>query len=145
MFKKIFIIVLALVLCMFVGSCGESDLKEETESNGQNDIYSTESDSLESNSNSNQDTSDVYIENEAPQIDFNKPEEKVITHIAIQGAIITKQDGSSMYKYKKKCEVCGHVDSGTTSQSNSMGTTKTSFTCFNCKNKQQVEIMHSSN
>lgn len=145
MFRKLFSIVLALVLCISIASCGESDLKDEPESNLQNNSSSTESESFESNLKNNQDMPEQYTEKETPQINFNKPEEKVITHIAIQGAIITKQDGSSLYTYKKKCEACGHVASGTTSQSNSMGTTKTSFTCFKCNNKQQVEIMHSSN
>ena len=61
---------------------------------------------------------------------------------AIQGAVVTKSDGSSM-AYYKKCEACGYVD--TTSHVQTSAPRKgevfdTYFLCSKCQNNQRLKI-----
>jgi hypothetical protein len=61
---------------------------------------------------------------------------------AMQGAVVTKSDGSSM-AYYKKCETCGHVD--TTSHHQTSAPLKgqrfeTSFRCQKCGKDQKLQI-----
>lgn len=62
--------------------------------------------------------------------------------VALSGAIIIKQEGTRII-YKKKCEKCGTVQSGsnTTSVSKSSSSTLTSsFRCIKCGNNQRIAI-----
>ena len=64
------------------------------------------------------------------------------TAYAMQGAVVTKSEGSSM-AYYRKCEACGHVDSTSHIQTNSPRKGErfeTSFTCQKCGNNQKLQI-----
>lgn len=66
-----------------------------------------------------------------------------IVHVALQGAVITYQDGSGMYKYVHKCDSCGDVeDNLTITSSGSSGTSNSSFACKECGQRQKVVIKH---
>ncbi len=62
------------------------------------------------------------------------------THAALCGSIIVKQDGSTRYSYKKKCDTCGYVFPGTTSTSNSSGTMSSGYRCPKCNTNGKIEI-----
>ncbi len=62
--------------------------------------------------------------------------------VALQGAVIVKQNGLQI-SYKKKCEKCGNLDNSTTSTSapsTKSSKLTTSFRCSKCGNQQKVEI-----
>ena len=61
--------------------------------------------------------------------------------VAVQGAVVTSQDGSVM-SYIKKCEACGEGPNGSTQTSapRKGETFQTTFTCFKCGNNQKLEI-----
>jgi len=64
--------------------------------------------------------------------------------VALSGAVIIQQQGSSL-KYKKKCEKCGWVDNSTvsTSSPSKNSTSTTYFTCPKCRNNQKIMIQGS--
>ena len=58
--------------------------------------------------------------------------------VALQGAVIVKQDGSRI-SYKQKCDKCGNVSSTTTTTT--IGSNLTSnFRCSKCGNNQKIII-----
>ena len=69
--------------------------------------------------------------------------------VALKGCVILSQEnngGSSMVKYKRKCESCSWLDTTTTNQSvsNSRGTIfKSIYNCPKCKSKNEVQIQSS--
>ena len=72
------------------------------------------------------------------------PEEVTYTYsvCAESGAVITSQDSATgKFVYKKKCEVCGHVENGDSLIFVSGGSGMTSsFTCSKCGNHQKIVI-----
>ena len=70
-----------------------------------------------------------------------------ITHVAVQGAVIVRQDGTASFTYCKKCEACGYIESNTRINSGGTGPSKltSSFYCPKCHNRQDIVIEHYSN
>ena len=60
--------------------------------------------------------------------------------VAVSGAVIVEQ--ARALKYRKKCEFCGHVESGCTIRAlPRKGTViKEQFTCVKCKKKVPIVI-----
>jgi hypothetical protein len=57
-----------------------------------------------------------------------------------KGAVIVGQDGSNV-KVRKKCTVCGHLDSSWVTMPIRAGTTKLIFYCIKCRKTRDVEVM----
>lgn len=142
MFKKLISLILVLLLCVTISGCGESNHQEEkSESNEQSDVSSVENDSLESDSNDSTASSGSDVVTSETS---NESEEMIITHVAIQGAVITKQDGTKEFEYKRKCEACGYV-SGPVPGDSWVYKSTSYFDCPECDNHQKVEIEHNWN
>ena len=78
------------------------------------------------------------------QANYSAPTKAYINHVALQGAVIVKQDGTSRFTYCRKCEACGYVESNMKINTNGSGGKLTSgFYCPKCKNNQTIEIEHS--
>jgi len=143
MYKKSVAFILALLLCLSFTGCTTSN--DQDEKNEISNISSIESDFSQSKISDNTFSSDSYIENKPSQSPSIESEEETVIHTAIQGAIITSQDGSEVYSYKKKCEACGNIDSSSVRTGSTAGsTTRTTFFCKECGNTQDVEIKHTS-
>ena len=113
---KLVVLALALGLC-FVGLCCTS-----------NDSGSGSETSSGTSSYSSSQTTDS-------ESTFDKT--KKPPRVAIQGCVITKDDGHTI-TIRRKCEKCGNVEnSSETRASISMNTT---FTCRKCGNRQKLEI-----
>ncbi|MBQ7256594.1 MAG: hypothetical protein IJS60_02755 [Abditibacteriota bacterium] len=105
---KIVVLVLALGLC-FVGLCCTTN---DNETSSYSSSQTTDSESI-----------------------FERT--KKPPRVAIQGCVITKDDGH-LITIRRKCEKCGNVEnSSETRASISMNTT---FTCRKCGNRQKLEI-----
>ena len=61
-------------------------------------------------------------------------------HSAIEGAVITRQDGSELLNFSEKYENCGYVSSSTHTMHHSLGGYTSNFHCPDCGNNQHVEI-----
>ena len=131
MCKRLLALMLTILLCFLVVGCDESE-----ENNTQKDdvISSTDSSSEEESNIGSDNSETVSSQNINNQNIYVEPEieETVITHVAIQGAVISRQDGSPVYSYKKKCESCGKVMPGSTTTSGTSGTSHSSFRCTDC-------------
>ncbi len=61
--------------------------------------------------------------------------------IAIQGAVIISQENDGRFKYNKKCEKCGDIQTSTSSATGGHhGSWSTSFKCHKCGNMQKVVV-----
>lgn len=79
----------------------------------------------------------------ASQTVYAQPEthkETVYNHVALQGAVIVEQNGKMNFKYKKKCEICGYVSSGTSGLTTAGGRYNSNFQCPDCGNNQKIQI-----
>lgn len=69
-----------------------------------------------------------------------------INHVALQGAVIVKQDGTGNYTYYRKCEVCGYIESNVQRSGYAIsGKSSSSFYCQKCRSTQKIEFEHYSN
>lgn len=61
--------------------------------------------------------------------------------VALSGAVIVHDDGR-MLSYRKKCESCGNVDSGTvrTTPPSNGNISSSSYFCSKCRQQNQVRI-----
>jgi hypothetical protein len=59
--------------------------------------------------------------------------------VALVGAVVIEDDGG-LFVFKKKCERCGHLDSGSTRTQKLGGVVSGSFTCVHCRNLQEYRI-----
>ncbi len=59
--------------------------------------------------------------------------------LAVRGAIIVNQDGSTV-QFKKKCTQCGHEESSRSTMPIRHGMIRVSFFCPKCRKARQVEI-----
>ena len=162
------IIALMLAVLVFIGSCAFISLRtansnsESYDDYGDNDeeaakYYAT----YEYKDNYETETQTKYYSTTAYQSQSSQtsyysttsyqPQTKAyITHVALQGAVIVKQDGTENYEYLEKCEACGYVENFTLHRKLYQSgptylNTRSMFYCPKCKNHQEVEIAHYSN
>lgn len=157
--KKIIALLLAVVL--LVGTCAFIDLRtvksdgyydygDDDEAAAEyyatynfEDDYTTEAQTKYYSSSTNQ--TQTRQANYSATTAYQAPTKPYINHVALQGAVIVKQDGTSRFTYCRKCEACGYVESNMTRNTNgSGGKLKSSFYCPKCKNNQSIEIEHFS-
>jgi hypothetical protein len=60
--------------------------------------------------------------------------------VSIKGAVLVSQDGKEV-KFRKKCGVCGHEDSGRSTAKIPNGPTRSTFFCPSCRKAREVEIV----
>ncbi len=82
------------------------------------------------------------LENNMQQVEKSqKTSITTYTHAALEGAVITSSDSSTgKVVYRKKCEKCGNVQSGSTITYLKASTLNSSFYCSKCKQQQQIRI-----
>ncbi len=157
--KKIIALSLAVVLlvgtCAFIGLCtvksdGYYDYGDDDEAAAEyyatynfEDDYTTEAQTkyYPSSANQTQTRQASYSATTA----YQAPTKTYINHVALQGAVIVEQDGTSRFTYCRKCEACGYVESNMKRYTGgSFGKSTSSFYCPKCKNNQSIEIQHFS-
>ena len=130
--KVLKILCVVMVICVGVSftACGKTTDKPQTTENVTSSLtQTTESESLVETTKA---TEDYYEQEEMTEAHYY--------HSAIEGAVITQQDGSELLSFSEKCENCGWVQSGSHMISHSFGTYTSSFHCPDCGNNQHVEI-----
>lgn len=135
MFKKAIVLLLTLMMCVAFSGCeagNEKDFQDQ----------STTSSDISSTTTTTEDDFDNVMTTQNSQMVTTTQVQKVTTHVALQGAVIVEQDGTGMFRYKKKCEACGYIPSGTISATHYDGKNSSSFTCSKCGNQQKIEIEH---
>ena len=140
--KKSLCVLFLILLLALLYACNSNQYSHQqtvSQSEESKQDVSTEN-STESNAEINT-TQDYY----AQQPEYNTEPQASYQHIAIQGAVITDQDGSMRFTYKKKCDSCGKVEPGSTTTSASSGTLSSSFRCSGCGNMQEIRISSSKN
>ncbi|MBQ0083842.1 MAG: hypothetical protein KBS52_03645 [Clostridiales bacterium] len=128
------LLVAGMLVCALCG-CGENTKESpntETESQMESDDRQTASIQSEAKSQSQ-----VQTESVTP--------EPTYYHAAIKGAVIVNQDGSPSFKWSRKCEECGKVESNTNLHNATGGTYHGSFSCTACHETQQFEIKTTKN
>lgn len=126
------LLVAGLLVCALCG-CGEKakrDKKTESKTESQTESVSEQTMSVQSESQTQ-----------------TEPEkaEPTYYHAALKGAVIVNQDGSPSFKWSKKCEACGKVESITNLYNAIGGTYHGGFTCTACHETQQFEIKTTKN
>ena len=122
------LLVAGMLICTLCG-CGKSFQKDgkdaESKTESQTESASEQTPSVQSESQTQ-----------------TEPEkaEPTYYHAALKGAVIVNQDGSPSFKWSKKCEACGKVESSTNLHNATGGTYHGGFTCFSCHETQQFEI-----
>ena len=125
--KRVISVLSAVALCISLASCsGETSTKETPEQTAMQ-TYSDKTDEVTTVIQT------VYVQPETHR-------ETIYNHVALQGAVVIEQDGRPYFKYKKKCELCGYISSGSTGTSASSGKLNSSFHCPDCGNQQKIQI-----
>lgn len=130
--KRLMSILSAVALCASLAACNGETQPEKTSAN---EIAQTSVQSQNEEVNNEVITviQTVYAEPETRK-------ETVYNHVALQGAVVVEQDGSTHFKYKKKCELCGYVANSIIGASASSGKLTSSFRCPDCGNNQKTQI-----
>lgn len=156
--KKVMTLSLAVILlvgtCVFIGlstvkSDGYYDYGDDDEAAAEyyatynfEDDYTTEAQTKYYPSSTYQ--SQTRQASYSATTEYQAPTKARINHVALQGAVIVEQDGTSSFTYCRKCEACGYVESNMKRNTGgSYGKLVTSFYCPKCKNNQTIEIEHS--
>lgn len=158
------IIALMLTVLVFIGSCALISLRTANSNSDSYDDYGDNDEeaakyyaTYEYKDNYETETQTKYYSTKAyrsqsSQTDYYsttayQPQTKAyITHVALQGAVIVKQDGTENYAYYRKCEICGYIDDMNHNTSGiPNGKLLSYFYCPKCNNHQKLEIAHYSN
>lgn len=119
------------VILLMLSSC-KTDVPNHSDSYNQEETLSM--------TDSNEKSHDIE------QGELEEEESKVTyTHTALCGAVITEQDGRSLFFYKNKCEKCGETQPGEMGSSGSYGILRSGFVCVYCHKHQDVEIQSTPN
>jgi len=78
---------------------------------------------------------------------YETPKKKETTyyHSCESGCVVINQDGTSRFKYKKKCNYCGKTSNITSNRTSTSGTMTSSHYCNTCKKKSNVRLKSSRN
>lgn len=115
---KLVVLALSLGLC-FVGLCCTTNDSGSESSNYSNSQVGS------NNSSQTTDSESIFEKTKKPP------------RVAIQGCVITKDDGH-LITIRRKCEKCGNVDNS--SETRASMSVNTTFTCRKCGNRQKLEI-----
>ena len=148
--KKIIIIVVVIFLVgIIIGGGTIYLLTTQKQENKEKDDFNSDTSQTTQNINSNTSQTTQNINNNSSTSytspttnrDTSTEKQKKYTHVALQGCVITESNSKTgSVTYKKKCEVCGTVQPGTTSTYLTFGTMNSSFMCSKCKNNQKIQI-----
>jgi uncharacterized protein YxeA len=159
------IIALMLAVLVFIGSCALISLRTANSNSDSYDDYGDNDeeaakyyatfeykDSYETETQAKHYSTTAYRSQSSQTSYYSttsyQPQTKAyITHVALQGAVIVKQDGTENYVYCRKCESCGYIESNMkcNAYASPHATSSSGFYCPKCKKLQNIEIAHYSN
>ena len=83
--------------------------------------------------------------NQRTQSNSYETPKRTYYHSCESGCVVINQDGTSRFKYKKKCNYCGKTSNITSNRTSTSGTMTSSHYCNTCKKKSKVRLKSSRN